>query len=200
MKTFKRITLVLSMALLGALLTATAVGQCGNPGLPQTNGKYHKQAWHEGDPAASLVLAAQDQDPITGLWQMTFVSEGTQGITDGTVVDKTLTQWHADGTEFTNSGMRPPDTSAICVGVWKNMGGGAYKLNHFGISWDPSNTSAPLGPAQIRANVTLAKDQNAFAGKFTIDQYDESGNLLMHIQGDLSAHRITVATHAKQLL
>jgi len=29
-------------------------------------------------------------------------------------------------------------------------------------------------------NLILAKDQNAYSGKFMINQYDESGNLLAH--------------------
>jgi hypothetical protein len=193
--------IVAGVILVGTLLMAVAASaQCGNPGLPQTNSKYHKQAWHQGDRGTPLVLTAEEHDPIVGMWQMIFTSEGTQGIPDGTVVDKTLSHWHADGTEFTDSGFRPPDTSAVCLGVWKNMGDSTYRLNHFGISWDPSNTTGPLGPAQIRANVRLEKDSNEFCGRFTIDQYDESGNLLMHIQGKLSAHRLDINTHIKQLL
>lgn len=198
--TFKKLTAQLGVLLVGALLAATAVAQCGNPGLPQTNGKYHKQAWHPGDLTARLQLVNGSSDPIVGMWQVKFVSEGTEGITDGTVIDNALVQWHADGTEFMNSGLRPPASSNLCLGVWQNMGSSEYKLNHFGISWDPSDLSGPLGPAQIKENVTLAQDQNAYAGKFTIDQYDESGNLLAHLQGTISAHRITVGTHAKQLL
>jgi hypothetical protein len=63
--------------------------------------------------------------------------------------------------------------------VWENLGAGFYKLNHFGIGWDPSNLSGSLGPGQKRTLI-LAKDQNAYSGKFTIDQYDESGNLPAH--------------------
>jgi hypothetical protein len=198
--TFKKMAAQLGMLLAGTLLAATAVAQCGNPGLPQTNGKYHKQAWHPGDSTARLELVDGSSDPIVGMWQVIFTSEGSDGIPDGTVVDNALVQWHADGTEIMNSGLRPPASSNFCLGVWQNMGSSAYKLNHFAISWDPSNLSGPLGPAQIKENITLAQDQNAYAGKFTIDQYDESGNLKMHVQGTISAHRITIATHAKQLL
>lgn len=100
-----------------------------------------------------------------------------------------------------NSGLRPPASGNFCLGVWENLGAGGYKLNHFGIGGDPSNLSGPLraGTDQKRTLI-LAKDQNAYSEKFTIDQHDESGDLLAHVQGAISAHRIVVDTHVKQIL
>jgi hypothetical protein len=49
-----------------------------------------------------------------------------------------------------NSGLRPPASGNFSLGVWENLGAGVYKLNHFGIGWDPSNLSGPLGPGQIK--------------------------------------------------
>jgi hypothetical protein len=49
-----------------------------------------------------------------------------------------------------NSGLRPPASDSFSLGVWENLGAGVYKLNHFGIGWDPSDLSGPLGPGQIK--------------------------------------------------
>src|ERR1700733_6527811 len=83
--TFKKVAAALSVVVTGALLAATASAQCGNP----TGAKLHRQAWRVGDPAASLILAAEAVDPIVGMWQVKFISEGNAGITDGTVIDNT---------------------------------------------------------------------------------------------------------------
>lgn len=199
-KTFKKIVGTLSVLMAAALLTATAIAQCGTLSLPQVKGELHRQSWRVGDGAATLIQVADSVDPIVGLWNVKFISEGNDGIPDGTVIDNAFTEWHSDGTEFMNSGLRSPASSAVCLGVWQSLGGGIYKLNHFAMSWDPSNTTAPIGPANIRENITLARDGNAFSGKFSIDQYDSSGNLLAHIHGNLAAHRIDINTNAKQLL
>jgi hypothetical protein len=196
--TLKKMTAALTVILVGAVLAATASAQCTSSGLPNAGAKLHRQAWRVGDPAASLILTSDDPDPIVGMWQVKFISEGNAGITDGTVIDNTFVQWHADGTEIMNSS-RPPASGDFCLGIWKNLGNGIYKLNHFGIAWDPSVTTGPLGPGNIRENLTLAKDQNAYSGKFTIQQYDESGNLLQTLTGNIAARRITVDTHVSNL-
>ena len=144
----------------------------------------------------TLAVAARDDDrdgnrdaAIVGMWKVQFVSEGTTGIPDGTVIDSAYAQWHSDGTEIMNSG-RPPITSSFCLGVWKRTGGATYKLNHFALSWDPTGTVF-VGPANIREDVTLDNNGNTFSGTFTIDQFDTNGNTLGHIAGKISAQRVT---------
>jgi len=144
----------------------------------------------------TLAAAARDDDrdgnrnaAIVGMWKVQFVSEGTTGIPDGTVIDSAYAQWHSDGTEIMNSG-RPPITSSFCLGVWKRTGGATYKLNHFALSWDPTGTVF-VGPANIREDVTLDNNGNTFSGTFTIDQFDTNGNTLAHIAGKISAQRVT---------
>ena len=141
---------------------------------------------------AGLAVAARDDDndaAIVGMWKVQFVSEGTNGIPDGTMIDSAYAQWHSDGTEIMNSG-RPPITSSFCLGVWKKTGESTYKLNHFALSWDPSGTVF-VGPANIRENVTLNAQGNSFSGTFTIDQFDTNGNTLAHIVGKINAQRVT---------
>ena len=53
-----------------------------------------------------------------------------------------------------------------------------------------------IGPANIREEVALGRDGNTYAGTFTIDQFDLSGNLLAHVAGMVTATRITVDTPA----
>jgi hypothetical protein len=144
---------------------------------------------------------------IVGMWHVHFISDGISsgipgGVPKGAEVDAGYSQWHSDGTETTNSGVRAPNTGSICFGVWEKVGGNKYLLNHFGISWDPTKgpegPAGPagelIGPARIQAAVTLGPDGEHFTGKFTIDQYDEAGNHLMHLEGTLNGDRMGVNT------
>ena len=141
---------------------------------------------------ASFALRADDSDDasIVGLWQVTFTSKDTPGIPDGTVIDAGYATWHADGTEIMNSG-RPPITGNFCMGVWKQVGRSTFKLNHRALSWDTSGVNF-VGPATIKEQVTVDRTGNRYKGTFTIDQFDTSGNVLAHVAGEVTGHRITV--------
>jgi len=134
---------------------------------------------------------------IVGFWHVKFVSEGTTGIPDGTIIDMGFSQWHSDGTEILNSS-RPPATSNFCLGVWEKTGKHTYKLNHFALSSDLNGNL--IGPANIREDVTLDASGNSYTGKFTIDQFDLNGNTLAHVAGNISATRITVDTTIGDIL
>jgi len=134
---------------------------------------------------------------IVGFWHVKFVSEGTTGIPDGTIIDMGFSQWHSDGTEILNSS-RPPATSNFCLGVWEKTGNHAYKLNHFALSSDLHGNL--IGPANIREEVTLDASGNSYTGKFTIDQFDLNGNTLAHVAGNISATRITIDTTIGDIL
>jgi hypothetical protein len=148
---------------------------------------------------ASLVMVSghdrnwdddSDHAPIVGLWKVKFTSKGNTaiGIPDGAPIDEGYATWHGDGTEIMNSG-RAPITGNFCMGVWKKTGRSSYKLNHFGLSWDPTGTTL-IGPANIKEEVVL-DSENSYSGTFTIDQFDTDGHLLAHISGLVSAQRIT---------
>jgi len=150
---------------------------------------------------ASLVMVSgqernwddgSDRAGIVGLWKIKFISKGNTGIgiPDGAPIDDGYATWHSDGTEIMNSG-RPPITSSFCMGVWKKTGRSSYKLNHFGLSWDPTGKTL-IGPANIKEEIVLDGNENSYSGTFTIDQYDTEGHLLAHISGLVSAKRITV--------
>ncbi len=146
---------------------------------------------------ASLVLASDNDSGgagIVGFWKVKFVAHNSPGIPDGTVIDDGYATWHSDGTEIMNSG-RAPITGNFCMGVWKLTRRSTYKLNHFGLSWDPTGTNL-IGPANIREEVVLDQDADSYVGSFSIDQFDVSGNNLVHIAGQVTGKRITVNTPA----
>jgi hypothetical protein len=186
----------LALAVCATVFIQTASADCGS--YTSTGQKLMPALAHWSFPKpaayrlAALKVAAREDDndaAIVGMWKVQFVSEGTNGIPDGTMIDSAYAQWHSDGTEIMNSG-RPPITSSFCLGVWKKTGESTYKLNHFALSWDPTGTVF-VGPANIRENVTLNAQGNSFSGTFTIDQFDTNGNTLAHIVGKITAQRVT---------
>jgi hypothetical protein len=172
MKTMLRWSLAaLTVALAGAGLPRAADAGCG----------FALASYHDSDGS------------IVGMWQVQFIAEGNNGNPpDGTPIDNAFVQWHSDGTEIMNSS-RDPATQSFCLGVWKQVGPRHYRLNHFAKSWD-SIAGQPAGPANVREDVVLSHNGRSFSGTFTIDQYDESKNLLAHVVGRLEGRRITVST------
>jgi hypothetical protein len=176
--------------LLAGIWTARANAECGDISkLGLGTNPVQRQAWRGLRPSQMKpLLVSESRERIVGLWKVIFTSEGTDGIPDGTVIDSAFAQWHSDGTEIMNSS-RSPVTQSFCLGVWKETGESTYKLNHFAISWDQKGNL--VGPANIREEVTL-EGREHFTGTFTIDQYDQAGNLLAHLAGVLTGTRITV--------
>jgi hypothetical protein len=182
--------------------TGAAVTGCGFysgsvPAAPVRPEKKSSQAGGESGKPSQMMTSGQEPQSvfeggagIVGMWKFTFTSEGSSGIPDGTLIDQGYTVWHADGTEITNSG-RPPITGNFCLGVWRQTSRSSFKLNHFGLSWDPTGATL-IGPANIKEQVTVGHGGNSYTGTFTIDQFDTNGNLLAHIQGSIAAERITV--------
>jgi hypothetical protein len=143
-----------------------------------------------GEPEA----AAPRWAAIVGMWKFSFVAKGNPapGPADGTVLDFGYATWHADGTELMNSGARPPQSGDFCMGVWKETAPGTFRLNHYGVAWQPDG-SAYLGPANIKEEVTVSDGGRHYAGVFTIDQYDAGGKTVLgHVQGTVSATRVTI--------
>jgi hypothetical protein len=196
---FKKTTAALGLVMIGMILTAAANAECGDLQRPKPGASLQPQSWQGmGEVGrASLLQVSENADAIVGFWQVTLTAKGNPGPPDGTVIDKGFSQWHSDGTEILNSS-RPPVTQSFCLGVWKKVSPGHYKLNHFPISWDQNSNL--VGVANIREEVTLSSDGKTFTGTFTIDQFDQSGNLLVHIIGVVSATRITVDTPASSVM
>jgi hypothetical protein len=190
---------VLGLAL---MLVPNALAQCGGVSQPKApfNNDKPTQTGQSHLLQAGYITVSDTQeatDPIVGFWHVHFISEGSKGIPDGTEIDAGYSQWHSDGTEIMNSGGRSPITGDFCLGVWKNMNG-TYKLNHFAAAWDPTGSTL-IGPANIRETLTLDPTGKSFAGTFTITQYDESGNKLGHVLGNITGTRIGINTGADSI-
>ena len=140
------------------------------------------------------------QKPIVGFWYVKFIAEGNTAAStrlpsdqvppDGAVIDWGFQQWHSDGTEVHNSGVRSASSGDFCLGTWEIAGPRQYKLNHFATSWTPDGSSF-VGIGNIHETVTVSQDHNSLTGTFTIDQYDKTGVLLVHLAGNIQAKRIT---------
>jgi hypothetical protein len=194
---FKKLTVVLGIVLIGTILTATADAACGDFKLTNPKASLQNQSWQSEFQPASLLLVQQTNDPIVGMWQVTFTAKGNrEGPPNGTVIDSALVVWHNDGTEIMNSG-RPAQDGNFCMGVWAKIGL-RYKLNHFAIGNDttnaPSGIGNPTGPTRIAETIYMGAGGDTYTGRFTLDATDTSGNSSAHIIGDVSATRITVDT------
>ena len=183
------------------LVLATMVVPCAYAGCGQYRPVLHAAGWHPqiATPrllSAALILdedAATPEPSMVGTWKERWISEGTDLIPDGTEVDAAYAQWHSDGTEINVSGLRAPMTGDVCLGEWIRTGAWTYRMNHFGVSYDSTGQNL-VGPARIQQWLTLDPKGNTTSGKFTIDQYDEAGNLLAHIQGNVIGTRVTMDT------
>jgi hypothetical protein len=187
---------------LSALALATMFAPYAHAGCGLYRPVSHPASWQPRIASPRLVLAAFTIDDdaatphepsIVGTWTEHWISEGSDGIKDGTEVDAGYASWHSDGTEINVSGLRAPITGDVCLGVWIKTGARTYQLNHFGISYDPTGVNL-VGPARIQQWLTLDPKGNATSGKFTIDQWDEAGNLLAHVQGNVIGTRVTMET------
>jgi hypothetical protein len=182
-------TVLLFVALAGLSTVATA--DC-------VYSKNQQQSWHNPAdthvaPASFLLLTGKQgaDDRIVGFWKVKFE------LSDRTVIDNGFAQWHSDGTEIMNSS-RQPATGNFCLGVWEKSGPSSYKLNHFALAYDLSGNF--IGPAQLREDVTLDQAGTHYAGSFTIDQYDPSGTLIAHIEGQVTGKRISLSSTIQDVL
>ena len=151
---FKKITAALAVALVSLILGAVANAGCGD--IPKPGVSLQPQAWQGmGVGSASLLQVSENADAIVGFWQVTLTAKGNPGPPDDTVIDKGFSQFHSDGTEILNSS-RAPVTQSFCLGVWKKVSPGHYKLNHFPISWDQNSNL--VGVANIREDIFLSRD------------------------------------------
>jgi hypothetical protein len=186
---------VLAIALHGTAFVSKAAAQCGYSPWNTTAALQPLSPGAATQPEPAALSRAADvrgsDGQIVGFWKFQFVSQGSSGIPDGAVVDNGFTQWHGDGTEITNS-FRPPSTGNFCLGVWERTGESTYALNHFALGWDSLGNF--IGPVQIKEKVTLSHNSDQFTGTFTIDQFNPTGNVLAHVQGQVTGTRITVDT------
>ena len=198
------LALVFSMA-------PAALAQCGLPNKPIKPSAWHPQL---GASSPRLVTAALDDwddhgPSIVGMWHVVFTAQTQNGEAipaPGAVIDNSVVQWHADGTEIMNS-VRSAQDGNFCLGVWKQTGNRTYLLNH--IPWQgnvydptvpPDTVGAPQDGAQIIEKIILNPDGNSYTGTFTLHAYDTTGAVYASFTGVLSAKRITPDTPFTSLL
>ena len=193
--TLRKHLYALGLCACALVLAGTARADCGRAlGVrAQPAGMHLQMAAPSLVPTALLHEDDADSLAIVGFWHVKFISEGSRGIPDGTEVDAGYAQWHSDGTEIMNSAGRSPTTNAFCLGVWQSIGNHQFQLNHFAAAYDATGTHL-IGPANIRETVTVGPRGKHFEGNFTIDQYDEAGNGIAHVQGKITGTRIEVDT------
>ena len=154
----RAIALSLATTLSAPFFASAAMAGCGAQPV-------HKSAFltPQADRTGLIRLASYDSSTIVGMWSVVFVSQGTQ-------IDFGYTEWHSDGTEILNSGSRAPATENFCLGVWKQVGVNAYKLNHWALGYDMSgNLTAKIN---IKERGKLDHGGDAMSGTFSIQAYD----------------------------
>jgi hypothetical protein len=189
-----------AIVLLAPAFASTASADCTYRGAPGAGAALPQPGSALALSEPSLTSVATDRradDGIVGFWRTKLVSEGNEGIEDGTVIDDGFSQWHSDGTEMIVS-LFAPATGNICLGVWEKVGPSSYTLNHFGFAFDADGVF--LGLAQIREHVVLDRRGHRFGGTFTFEQYDLAGALVARLGGRVVATRITVHTTIRQVL
>lgn len=175
MRTSLKGTLAAATALACAAAAPAAFAGCGEGAMGQP------AAW-SGRAADLLTPTSLGSATIVGMWKIQFFVGQTQ-------VDFGYAQWHADGTEFMNSGGRAPATQNYCLGVWTQTGPFSYHLNHFAISYD--NSGVLNANVNIKEDVTVDAKADSFSGPFTIDVHDPNdGHVLQHVAGTVIGHRV----------
>jgi hypothetical protein len=166
------------LSILGLLFaTASAKAACGNMGNRSFNPSQFPMDQDTENHAATIV----------GMWHVTY----TIGDTD-TVFNKTLDQWHSDGTEFENADLSPLGGN-ICMGVWKQVGARTVRLHHIGLLFSPDGLDA-TGSFTLDETNTVAANGKTYSGTFVFKVYDTNGNFVSgsEVDGKIAATRITV--------
>jgi hypothetical protein len=126
---------------------------------------------------------SESRDSIVGLWH-TMYTAGNAPFAE------TLKEWHSDGTEFENVNHNPA-IGAVCVGVWKQIGGRMVRLHHLGFLFNADGSSA--GTFVVKETDTLAANGTSYAGTFTFKTFDVNGNFTgIEVKGTVIATRIMV--------
>lgn len=185
----KSIQLAVALAGLSTLFAAGAKADCG------ILGNHSNRASRLGVSSAQMQALkarvtshrdapqdAQANPSITGLWLITFTA-------DGQLFDEGFDAWHADGLEILND-TPPPATGNICIGTWVQTDSRSFQLTH--PSWTFDDNGNLNGIAVLAEQITLDPSGASFSGTFTGDLFDLNNNNIGHIDGQVSADRITV--------
>lgn len=118
---------------------------------------------------------------IVGLWKDAW-------IVGGQLAFYSIAAWHSDGTEFDNVDLTPIGGN-ICQGVWESKGIGKVLEHHLGWWFDESGN--PSGYFTIEQNLKLDHQGLNYSGPFDLKYYDNDGNLVNEVTGEMQAERLT---------
>jgi hypothetical protein len=178
---YRKLAATFGAVVLGLVCSPRSWAGCA----PSLAGPTHS-SWLVQPGHPMLLQAADSKEPsIVGFWHFKQVS----GMN---TFDAGYDEWHSDGTEIYNSGVRAPDIGNFCMGVWQQIGPRHYFLNHRAIGWEPGGTT-PAYVATVLEDVTLSPSGNSFSGSYIVTLYDLSGHFLQVVsKGKVTATRISV--------
>jgi hypothetical protein len=191
------------------LTAGQAYAGCGDGAAPakdHASARFAPAVYHPGSASAGFMTVSDDwseSSSIVGLWEFEFHLNGAQnGFDDKALFDWGLATWHDDGTEIQFSAGRPPGAGDVCMGVWRQVGKHQFKLHHIALGLTPPVASGTfVGPAIIRATVTVDNDGDSYSGPYSISLYpgspdngtefNEKGTPLVTFTGTITARRVT---------
>jgi len=195
------------------ILGLTAAGQvragCSDGAAPaneRSSARFTPAVYHPGSAAATFTAVSDawsEGSAVVGLWEFEVHLDGAQnGLPDKALFDWGLATWHDDGTEIQFSAGRPPSAGDVCMGVWRQVGRNEFKLHHLALGLTPPTASGTfVGPAIIRATVTVDSDADSYTGPYSVTiypgspdngtEFNESGTPLVTFTGTVTAKRVT---------
>jgi hypothetical protein len=200
--------LAIACGLLG-LLAGQAQAGCSDGNVPagkQSSAAFHPAVYHPGSNSGAYMPVSEEwfeSSSIVGLWEFEFHLVGAQnGLPDKALFDWGLATWHEDGTEIQFSAGRTPSAGDVCMGVWRQVGRHQFKLHHIALGLTPPTPSGTfVGPAIIRATVTVDGDADSYSGPYSISiypgspdngtEFNETGKPLVTFTGIITARRVT---------
>jgi hypothetical protein len=201
--------LAVTLSILGLTTAGQVYAGCSDGGAPakeHSSARFIPAVYQPGSASATFTTVSDEwteSSAIVGLWEFEFRLDGAQnGFPDKTLFDWGLATWHDDGTEIQFSGARSPSAADVCMGVWRQVGRHEFKLHHIGLGLTPADaTGTFVGPAIIRATVTVDSDDDSYTGPQTITiypgtpnngtEFNDSGTPLVTFTGTITAKRVT---------
>lgn len=205
----KAVGLAVTVSLIG-LATGQACAGCGDgvaaPASEHASARLMPAVYRAGPASATFITVTDEwseSSAIVGLWEFEFHLDGAQnGLPDNALFDWGLATWHDDGTEIQFSAGRPPSSGDVCMGVWRQVGKHEFKLHHIALGLTPPTAAGTfVGPAIIRADVTVDPDGDSYTGPYSVTiypgspdngtEFNEKGTPLATFKGTITAKRVT---------
>jgi hypothetical protein len=200
--------LAVSLSLLGFAAADQARAGCSDGAAPakeQRSARVIPAVYRPGYATAAFTTVTDEwseSSAVVGLWEFEVHLNGAQnGLPDKALFDWGLATWHDDGTEIQFSAGRPPSAGDVCMGVWRQVGRNEFKLHHIALGLTPPDaTGAFIGPAIIRATVTLDPTRDSYTGPYSVTiypgsptngtEFNEKGTPLVTFTGTVTAKRV----------